>query len=74
MKCDGLSIRDYSEDLAESFYRINAEWIEEMFSLEDNDRDILSNPRARIIDRGGVILFVEADGIGIVGTCALIKT
>ncbi|HLM52404.1 MAG TPA: GNAT family N-acetyltransferase, partial [Pseudoxanthomonas sp.] len=32
------------------------------------------NPRARIIEPGGVILFVEAAGLGIVGACALQKT
>jgi len=35
---------------------------------------VLLNPRERIIDAGGVILFVEARGLGIVGTCALQKT
>lgn len=69
----GLSIRAYSDELAESFYKINAEWIESMFTLEKNDIEILSKPRELIIDRGGIILFVEAEGVGIVGTCALIK-
>jgi GNAT superfamily N-acetyltransferase len=31
----------------------------------------LENPRANIIDPGGAILFVEAKGMGIIGTCAL---
>ena len=31
-------------------------------------------PRARIVDPGGVILFAEAQGLGIVGACALQKT
>jgi N-acetylglutamate synthase-like GNAT family acetyltransferase/DNA-binding MarR family transcriptional regulator len=69
----GLSIRDYSDELADDFYRINAEWIEGMFELEENDRRILSNPRDTIVDRGGVILFVEAEGLGVVGACALIR-
>lgn len=68
-----LSIREYSDDLADSFYRINAEWIEQMFVLEENDREILSHPRDLIIDRGGVILFVEAPDLGVIGTCALIR-
>ena len=69
----GLSIREYSDGLAADFYRINAEWIEQMFVLEENDRQILSHPRELIIDRGGVILFVEAEDLGVVGTCALIR-
>lgn len=69
-----LTIHEYSDDLAIHFRDINAEWINAMFRLEDADREVLDNPRARIIDPGGVILFVEAPGLGIVGTCALQKT
>jgi N-acetylglutamate synthase-like GNAT family acetyltransferase len=45
-----------------------------MYRLEQTDRDVLDNPRARIIDPGGAILFVEARGLGVVGACALRKT
>lgn len=71
---DALTIHDYSDALAIHFRDINAEWINAMFRLEDTDREVLDNPRAKIIDAGGVILFVEAPGLGIVGTCALQKT
>jgi N-acetylglutamate synthase-like GNAT family acetyltransferase len=70
----GLSIRGYSDALAQDFHDINAEWIEAMFAMEPADRDVLEQPQARIIAPGGDILFVEADGLGIVGTCALRKT
>lgn len=69
-----LILHEFSDDLAVHFHDINAEWIEAMFRLEDTDRDVLQNPRARIVDAGGTILFVEAAGLGIVGTCALQKT
>ncbi len=69
-----LVIHDFSDDLAHHFHDINAEWINAMFRLEETDREVLENPRARIIDAGGAILFVEAPGVGIVGTCALQKT
>ena len=69
-----LTIREYSDDLAQYFHDINAEWINDMFRLEPTDREVLENPRARIVDPGGVILFAEAEGLGIVGTCALQKT
>ena len=71
---DGLTIHEYSDALAIHFRDINAEWINAMFRLEDTDREVLDKPRAKIIDAGGVILFVEAPGLGIVGTCALQKT
>ncbi|MGY4397434.1 DNA-binding MarR family transcriptional regulator [Sphingomonas sp. UYAg733] len=70
----GLMIREYSDKLARDFHDINAEWIASMFRIEQTDREVLENPRARIIDPGGVILFVEAKGLGIVGTCALQNT
>lgn len=69
-----LSIREFSDDLAGTFHDINAAWIEEMFHLEETDREVLNNPRKHIVDNGGTILFVEARGLGIVGTCALQKT
>ena len=70
----GLAIRRYSDDLADDFYRINAEWIEATFSLEPADIEVLRDPRGRIIAGGGEILFVSAPGLGVVGTCALRKT
>ena len=63
--------RDFSDDLAEAFYRINAEWIEDMFALEENDIALLSKPRELILDKGGVVLFAETPQLGVVGTCAL---
>jgi len=69
-----LALHEFCDSLAHHFHDINAEWIEAMFRLEPTDREVLENPRARIVDPGGCILFVEAPGLGIVGTCALQKT
>ncbi|WPL55722.1 bifunctional helix-turn-helix transcriptional regulator/GNAT family N-acetyltransferase [Qipengyuania profunda] len=71
---NALTIREYSPALAGTFHDINREWIDAMFTLEETDREILENPQHHIIDAGGDILFVEAAGLGIVGTCALQKT
>jgi N-acetylglutamate synthase-like GNAT family acetyltransferase/DNA-binding MarR family transcriptional regulator len=71
---NGLRLREFDDTLARDFHDINAQWISSMFSLEATDRDVLENPRARIIEPGGTILFVEAPGLGVVGTCALQKT
>lgn len=70
----GLRIVEFRDDLAQAFHDINAEWIRAMFVLEPTDREVLENPRQRILDPGGAILFVEADELGLVGTCALQKT
>jgi cytidylate kinase len=69
-----MRIRPFDDSLAQDFHDINAEWIEAMFALEPTDRDVLENPRERIIAPGGDILFVEAPGLGIVGACALQRT
>jgi N-acetylglutamate synthase-like GNAT family acetyltransferase len=69
-----LRIREFNDDLAVHFRDINAEWINAMFRLEDTDREVLENPRSRILEPGGSILFVESADMGIVGTCALQKT
>lgn len=66
--------RDFSDDLAEAFHRINAEWIQSMFTLEQNDIDLLSRPRELILDKGGVVLFAETAKMGVVGTCALMAS
>jgi GNAT superfamily N-acetyltransferase len=69
-----FSIVEYSDALAGTFRDINAQWIESMYRLEDVDRDVLDHPKERILDPGGAILFVQARGLGIVGTCALRKS
>ncbi|HEY1447695.1 MAG TPA: bifunctional helix-turn-helix transcriptional regulator/GNAT family N-acetyltransferase [Caulobacteraceae bacterium] len=69
-----LRVVEFNDDLAPTFHRINAEWITAMYRLEATDIDLLENPRARIVEPGGAILFVEAPGLGVVGTCALKKT
>jgi len=65
------SLVEYSDELASAFRDINAQWIHSMYRMEEIDRDVLDHPRERIIDGGGAILFVKADGLGIVGTGAL---
>ena len=69
-----FTIHEYNDELAPTFHAINAEWISAMFTLEQTDIDVLENPRAAIIEPGGTILFVEAVGLGIIGTCALQQT
>ena len=70
----GLSICEYSDDLAGVFRAISVEWIEGMYRLEPADLEVLDHPRECIIEPGGAILFVQAEGVGIIGTCALRRT
>lgn len=70
----GLRIVEFTDALAGHFRSINEEWLTAMYQPEAVDIEVLANPRRIIIDPGGAILFVEAEGLGIVGACALKKT
>lgn len=65
-----MKLVDYDPSMAHAFKRLNYEWLERYFHVEDIDRAILSNPGAEVIDHGGHILFAEHDG-ELVGTVAL---
>lgn len=69
-----FTIREFSTDLAGAFRDISIEWIASMYRLEPADLDVLDHPYERIVAPGGAILFVQAEGVGIIGTCALRKT
>ena len=62
----------YRDELQSIFERLNREWIETYFVLEDADREVLGDPRGRIIDRGGQVFFVLERG-EVVGTCAVLR-
>ncbi len=67
---DTLSPDDENALLA-AFSRFNCEWIERYFRLEAKDIEVLSDPRAHILSRGGFVLVAIQDGCP-VGCCALI--
>lgn len=67
----GFHIIPYRDEYAAQFHAINAEWIEDMFSIEPHDEEVLKNPHRSIIDRGGEIMFVADGHEQILGTCAL---
>lgn len=66
-----VRIEPYRPELAPAFYRLNAEWLEKHFSIEDLDRTILGDPEGYILARGGAIFFAVLDG-EVLGTCALL--
>jgi len=69
---DNISIIDYRPELATFFNSLNLAWVEKYFEVEDGDREVLGNPQAYIISKGGYIFFAES-GDEIAGTFALIK-
>lgn len=70
---DQLSLFEYQPSYAPFFELINSQWINDMFILEDIDKNVLQDPQRQIIDKGGFIWFAEHANQGIVGTCALMN-
>lgn len=66
-----LIVRAYLPADADAFRRLNEEWIERHFRLEEKDRETLANPQ-KIIDAGGQILMAYVDDEP-VGCCALLR-
>jgi len=66
------AVSPYREEWREHFLRINAEWLERDFEIEDIDRQVLSEPQTHVLDPGGAIWFAHVDG-EVIGTCALIN-
>lgn len=70
---DQLTLFEFQPKYAPFFELINAQWINDMFILEDIDKQVLQQPQQNIIDKGGFIWFAEHASQGIVGTCALMN-
>lgn len=68
-----IEIIDFEQSLAPYFESINQQWIDEMFVLEDIDKQVLQNPKTDVIDTGGKIWFAKHPLHGIVGACALLN-
>ena len=66
-----VEIVTYQPSLAKYFYSINAQWVNDMFKMEEIDEKILSNPQKYIIDEGGQIWFAKHKELGIIGVCAV---
>jgi GNAT superfamily N-acetyltransferase len=62
----------YREEFRADFERLNRAWIEAYFVLEEPDREVFSDPRAKILEPGGEIFFVLEEG-QVQGTCAVIR-
>ena len=71
IKAAPVDIVPYAPALREHFYRLNAQWLERYFRIEEVDRMVLSDPERYILQPGGAIFFARL-GEEIVGTCALL--
>ena len=69
----GVQIVPYRGELATAFQRLNLDWIERLFAIEEADRKVLGDPERAIIAKGGQIFFAMNAGSAI-GTVAIILT
>ena len=66
-----IKIIDYTPNLKSDFARLNIEWLEKYFVIEEVDAQLFNDPEREIIDKPGLILFAEVEG-EIIGTGAMI--
>ena len=67
-----VTILEYQNRDKAEFERLNRQWLEKYFSVEQVDEELFLNPKEKIIDPGGRI-FMAKVGEKIVGTCSLLK-
>lgn len=67
-----LRIIPFSPEWKEPIKTLNIEWLQKYFKVEPKDEKVLSNPQEEIIDKGGMIFYVQYKDV-IVGTVSLLK-
>ena len=69
-----ITITTYKEQYKDDFIRLNKEWIERFFKLEESDLQTFAHIDSYIIGNGGQIFVAIDDKTGeTVGCCALIN-
>lgn len=69
---DDIAVHDWRPEWRQHFARLNLDWLERFFSVEDIDRRVLGDPETHILAPGGHIVFATA-GDRVVGTGALLR-
>jgi len=66
-----VTLRIFQPGDEKPFKELNEAWISRDFAIEPGDREVLNNPRGKILLHGGEICLAELDGV-VVGCCALV--
>ena len=66
-----LVLRRFHPGDEKPFKELNEAWISRDFEIEPGDREVLGDPRGKILDKGGQICLAELNGV-VVGCCALV--
>lgn len=72
LRADQVEIVPFAPELRQHFRRLNIDWLQRYFHVEEIDERVLSNPEAEILADGGAIWFART-GDNVVGTCALMQ-
>lgn len=67
-----LEIVPFEPSLREHFYRLNVQWLQRYFVVEEIDRQMLGEPERHVLAPGGAIFFARL-GREVIGTCALLQ-
>jgi putative acetyltransferase len=67
-----ITIHDWDPRWRGHFERLNLDWLERYFSVEDIDRRVLGDPETHILAPGGHVFFA-ACGDEVIGTGALLR-
>ncbi len=67
-----VEIKDFEDEYLREFQRLNLDWLQEYFTVEDTDRQLLENPNYQILRNGGAVLIARLN-MQVVGTACLIN-
>ena len=70
MSYKNVKVAPFQDEYADDFKRLNLEWIEKYFVVEEMDKKQLEDPQENIIEPGGESYSVLEDG-KVRGVCAL---
>lgn len=68
-----MRIEEFAPSRREDFKRLNVEWIEHWFTIEQADLDVLDDPEGHVLEGGGRIFFAVDDDTGDVVGCVALK-
>ncbi|TCV92061.1 MarR family protein [Luteibacter rhizovicinus] len=67
-----IEVVPFDPALRDHFRRLNQQWLERHFAVEDLDRAMFADPENTVLAPGGAIFFALFSG-EVVGTCALLR-
>lgn len=68
----GIRVVPFRREYAADFRRLNLDWIERLFKVEEPDLKVLDDPERAIVAPGGMIFFA-LEGDAVVGTVAMLR-